>query len=363
MIFIAQIRHLRSHIHIKPTLHRSINMNWFSTPSKKSNQKFIASIDQGTSSTRFMVFDKSGTTIAVSQKEHKQFYPQQGYVEHDAQEIWSNVKSCVTDALSKANLSANNIVSLGITNQRETTVIWDKTTGQCLPLFDLSFSIVVVAIKIILTHLYSTHSYTRLSLLCAPSLTMIHSLHLPPPQGLPYAKAIVWNDTRTTTFCESLKQRGLEAKIKAKTGLPLSCYFSASKIRYLIDHNESIRQGIEKVSSLFIVTVLCVYNHDDCSTHSTPLCSPYHGSIAILYGNRMVSLFPFPLPTIWPISHHLAYLSPFQGNALFGTIDTWLLWKLTQGACHHTDVTNASRTLLYNIQELQWDAELLDIFK
>ena len=216
-------------------------MNWFSTPSK-SKQKFIASIDQGTSSTRFMVFDKSGNTIAISQKEHKQYYPQQGHVEHDAQEIWMNVKTCVEEALRKANLSSDNIVSLGITNQRETTVIWDKITG------------------------------------------------------LPYTHAIVWNDTRTTAFCESLKSQGLEDKIKEKTGLPLSCYFSASKIKYLIDTHENVREGIQK------------------------------------------------------------------GNALFGTIDSWLLWKLTKGQCHYTDVTNASRTLLYNIRAMQWDQDLLEIF-
>ncbi len=205
---------------------------------------FLAAIDQGTTSTRFMVFDFSGNVVAVSQKEHKQYYPAPGLVEHDPQEIWINTKEVIQNSLRVSGLTTNDIAALGITNQRETTILWDRRTGQTI------------------------------------------------------GNAIVWQDTRTSDICTQLEKAGVKEIFSQKTGLPLATYFSGPKIKWILDQNPSVREQAQ------------------------------------------------------------------NGTILFGNIDTWLIWNLTggvHGGIHITDVTNASRTMLMNLQTLQWDQELLGL--
>jgi glycerol kinase len=205
-------------------------------------QQYILALDQGTTSSRAIVFDHSGAIIATAQKEFTQFFPQAGWVEHDANEIWSTQLGVAAEAISRANLSAEHIAAIGITNQRETTVVWERATGK------------------------------------------------------PITHAIVWQDRRTAPFCDELKSKGLDRTIREKTGLVLDAYFSATKVRWILDHVEGARAKAEK------------------------------------------------------------------GDLCFGTIDSWLVWNLTKGQVHVTDVSNASRTLLCNIHTGQWDGELEKIF-
>ena len=223
-------------------------MTFLGSPSKSprnGNERYVMSIDQGTSSSRCMVFDEIGKVIGMAQREHKQHYPSPGMVEHDPEEIWEAVKACVEQVMDDNGLSASNIAALGITNQRETSVVWNKHTGK------------------------------------------------------PYHRAIVWNDTRTLPICEKLSKGpngpAQAEMITTKTGLPVSPYFSATKIVYMLDGIPGLRNAAE------------------------------------------------------------------AGDALFGTIDSWLVWKLTAGHVHVTDVTNASRTLLMNLRERKWDSELLQL--
>ncbi|MFP3920494.1 MAG: glycerol kinase GlpK [Dichotomicrobium sp.] len=202
---------------------------------------YVLAIDQGTTSSRAIVFDQALNAVGVSQKEITQHYPASGWVEHDAEEIWQSVATTVPAALREAGLSAADIAAIGITNQRETVVIWDKATGA------------------------------------------------------PIHKAIVWQDRRTAGMCEKLKKRGLEAKFTRRTGLILDPYFSGTKIAWLLDKVDGARERAEK------------------------------------------------------------------GEILAGTIDSFLIWRLTGGETHLTDATNASRTLVYNIAKRQWDAKLLKI--
>jgi len=203
---------------------------------------YILALDQGTTSSRAIIFNKAGKIISVAQKEFKQYFPHSGWVEHDPNEIWSTQIGVAAEAITKAGLSVHQIAAIGITNQRETTVIWDRNTGQ--PLYN----------------------------------------------------AIVWQDRRTAAYCDQLKEEGKSELIQQKTGLIIDAYFSATKAKWILDHIEGAREKAVK------------------------------------------------------------------GELCFGTIDTWLLWKLTNGKVHATDVTNASRTMLCNIQTLQWDGELQDIF-
>jgi len=203
--------------------------------------KYILSFDQGTTSSRAILFDHQGQIHATAQKEFKQIFPKPGWVEHDPLEIWSTQMGVATEAISLKGLNSNDIAAIGITNQRETTVVWNKTTGQ------------------------------------------------------PIYNAIVWQDRRTSDFCDELKKQGKAALIQEKTGLVIDAYFSGSKIKWILDNVSGARDLAAK------------------------------------------------------------------GELLFGTIDTWLVWKLTNGKVHVTDVTNASRTMLFNIQTLQWDAELLQL--
>ncbi|TZF84745.1 glycerol kinase GlpK [Pedobacter sp. BS3] len=205
-------------------------------------EKYILSFDQGTTSSRAIIINKQGDIVAIAQKEFKQIYPKPGWVEHNASEIWSTQVSVATEAISKAGLSAHQIAAIGITNQRETTVVWDRETGE------------------------------------------------------PVANAIVWQDRRTSAYCDSLKAEGWADKIQQKTGLIIDAYFSATKVKWMLDNVAGAREKAE------------------------------------------------------------------AGKLAFGTIDSWLVWKLTNGKTHITDVTNASRTMLYNIHTLQWDKELLDLF-
>ncbi|MGF2411658.1 glycerol kinase GlpK [Ferruginibacter sp.] len=204
--------------------------------------QYILSLDQGTTSSRAIIFDKKGAIIAVAQKEFTQFFPQPGWVEHDANEIWSTQLGVAAEAISKAGLTVENIAAIGITNQRETTVVWERSTGK------------------------------------------------------PVYNAIVWQDRRTASFCDELKRKQLDTIIKQKTGLVIDAYFSATKIKWILDNVEGARKKAE------------------------------------------------------------------NGELCFGTIDTWLLWNLTKGQIHATDVSNASRTMLCNINTLQWDGELEKIF-
>ncbi|TDM11847.1 glycerol kinase GlpK [Macrococcus lamae] len=203
-------------------------------------EKYILSIDQGTTSTRAMIFDKDGQVVGVSQREFKQHFPKSGWVEHDANEIWSTTLAVLASVLTESNINASQIASIGITNQRETAVVWDKTTDR------------------------------------------------------PIYNAIVWQSRQTQDICNELKGQGLEQEFRDKTGLLLDPYFSGTKVKWILDNIEGAREKAEK------------------------------------------------------------------GDLLFGTIDTWLVWKLTGGAVHVTDYTNASRTLMYNIYDLKWDEKLLE---
>ena len=206
-------------------------------------KKYILSIDAGTTSSRALIFDHKGQEIAKVQHEFTQYFPKESWVEHDATEIWNTQKSALLEILSQHQIAPNEIAALGITNQRETTVVWDKSTGK------------------------------------------------------PVCKAIVWQDRRTSKYCADLKEKGLETLIKKKTGLLLDPYFSATKLNWILNTHKEVREKAEK------------------------------------------------------------------GEVLFGTIDSWLIWNLTYGRLHVTDSSNASRTLLFNIHEKQWDQELLDLFE
>ncbi|MDE3184316.1 MAG: glycerol kinase GlpK [Bacteroidota bacterium] len=206
-------------------------------------KKYILTLDQGTTSSRAILFNESGKIVSLAQKEFKQIYPQPGWVEHDPMEIWSSQASVITEAILKEKIKPDEIAAIGITNQRETTVVWDKETGK--PVYD----------------------------------------------------AIVWQDRRTSAQCDLLKEKNLDTIIREKTGLVLDAYFSATKIQWILNHVEGARD------------------------------------------------------------------KALQGKLAFGTIDSWLIWNLTEGQLHITDVSNASRTMLYNINTLSWDEELLDIFQ
>ncbi len=205
--------------------------------------KYILAIDQGTTSTRAILFDKDMKAAAVGQQEFTQHFPASGWVEHDPEEIWHSTLNTIREALDEAGASASDIKAIGITNQRETTVIWDRETGE------------------------------------------------------PIHNAIVWQDRRTADYCQSLKDKGLEANFTAKTGLLLDPYFSGTKVRWLLENVEGARERAEK------------------------------------------------------------------GELAFGTIDSYLLWKLTGGAAHATDATNASRTLMYDIHKGKWSSELTEILE
>jgi len=204
--------------------------------------KYVAALDQGTTSTRFMIFDHAGQVLTIAQKEHQQLFPQPGWVEHDPLEIWASVQEVIGSALDKAHLSTADLVAVGVTNQRETTVVWDKTTG------------------------------------------------------IPVYNAIVWQDTRTDAIINALSADGGPDRFRKKTGLPLATYFSGPKIKWLLDNVAGLRAKAE------------------------------------------------------------------NGDVLFGTIDSWLIWNLTggvKGGLHMTDVTNASRTMLMALDTLAWDVDIL----
>lgn len=204
--------------------------------------KYIMSFDAGTTSNRCILFSKEGEIISTAQKEFMQFYPKPGWVEQDPKKIWSSQISCAVEVLSSEGLTHEDIAAIGISNQRETTILWEKETGE------------------------------------------------------PVYPAIGWQCRRTSDYCDDLIQQGYESKIREKTGLKIDAYFSATKIRWILENVEGVREKAEK------------------------------------------------------------------GEILFGTVDTWLLWKLTKGKVHATDYSNASRTMLFNINELKWDEELLDLF-
>ncbi|HXV60996.1 MAG TPA: glycerol kinase GlpK [Vicinamibacteria bacterium] len=203
----------------------------------------VAALDQGTTSTRCLFFDPSGRVVASHQLEHRQIYPAPGWVEHDPEEIWQRACDCIRGAIARAGIDTVRIAALGITNQRETTILWDRTTGR------------------------------------------------------PVANAIVWQDTRTDSICDRLAREEGPDRFRAKTGLPLSTYFSGPKIRWLLDRDEGLREAASR------------------------------------------------------------------GEVLFGNVDSWLIWNLTggpDGGAHVTDVTNASRTMLFDLDSLSWDEEILE---
>jgi glycerol kinase len=208
----------------------------------REKMKYILALDQGTTSSRAVLISEEGLFVASAQKEFQQHFPSPGWVEHDPQEIWSSQAACIGEVIAKGGVLPGQIAGIGITNQRETTVVWERSSGK------------------------------------------------------PLAPAIVWQDRRTTEVCQELKKRGLEPLIRKKTGLLLDPYFSATKLAWILKQIPGAKERARR------------------------------------------------------------------GNLAFGTIDSWLLWKLTNGSCHFTDVTNASRTLLYNIHTLSWDDELLEIF-
>lgn len=201
--------------------------------------KYLIALDQGTTSSRSILFDKQGNIIQTAQSEFTQIFPQPGWVEHDPMEIWSSQIGVLSEVKARSGIEASDIAAIGITNQRETTIVWDKTTGK------------------------------------------------------PVYNAIVWQCRRTAQYCDTLKAKGFDKVIKEKTGLVVDAYFSGTKIRWILENVEGARQKAEK------------------------------------------------------------------GDLLFGTVDSWLIWKLTNGKIHVTDYSNASRTLLYNIHKLEWDEEIL----
>lgn len=203
---------------------------------------YILALDQGTTSSRSMLFDQHGNIVSMAQKEFKQHFPHPGWVEHDAEEIWSTQYGTLAETVAKANITMRQVVGIGITNQRETTVVWNRKTGK------------------------------------------------------PICPAIVWQDRRTASFCDELKAAGLSSLIRERTGLVIDAYFSATKLKWILDNVSGAREKAEK------------------------------------------------------------------GQLAFGTIDTWLAWKLSGGELHVTDVSNASRTLLLNIHTGEWDDELLRLF-
>lgn len=206
--------------------------------------KYVAAVDQGTTSTRFMIFDHSGGVVGVHQLEHEQIYPQAGWVEHDPMEILARTNEVMERALSKAGLTAGDLAAIGVTNQRETTIVWNKNTGK------------------------------------------------------PYYNAIVWQDTRTDKICNELAKDGGQDRFRSKVGLPLATYFSGPKVKWILDNVEGVRAAAER------------------------------------------------------------------GDAIFGNIDTWVIWNITggvNGGAHVTDVSNASRTMLMNLETLDWDDEILAI--
>lgn len=205
--------------------------------------KYIMALDLGTTSCRCIIFDKNGRICSAAQKEFTQYFPQPGWVEHDAEEIWATQTGLMYEAMSKIDITINEIAGIGITNQRETTVLWDKETGR------------------------------------------------------PVHKAIVWQCRRTAGYCDELKKLGMAEFFRSKTGLVLDAYFSATKLRWLLDNAAGARERAE------------------------------------------------------------------EGKLLFGTVDSWIIWKLTGGKVHVTDYSNASRTMLFNIHTLKWDEEILRVLK
>lgn len=204
-------------------------------------EKYIMSLDQGTTSSRAILFNKKGEIVHVAQQEFRQYFPKSGWVEHNAKEIWSSILAVIAKVLSENNIKSTQIEGVGITNQRETTVVWDKHTGE------------------------------------------------------PVYNAIVWQSRQTVGICDELREAGHDTLFRDKTGLLLDAYFSGTKVKWILDNVEGAREKAE------------------------------------------------------------------AGDLLFGTIDTWIIWQLTEGAVHVTDYSNASRTLMYNIYELKWDEQLLEI--
>ncbi|RAS72503.1 glycerol kinase GlpK [Priestia endophytica] len=202
---------------------------------------YILALDQGTTSSRAILFNKKGEIVHTSQKEFTQYFPKPGWVEHNANEIWSSILSCIASCLSESGVKANQVEGIGITNQRETTVVWDKNTGQ------------------------------------------------------PVYNAIVWQSRQTSNICNELKEKGYNDTFRDKTGLLIDAYFAGTKVKWILDNVDGAREKAE------------------------------------------------------------------NGELLFGTIDTWLIWKLSGGKAHVTDYSNASRTLMFNIYDLKWDEELLEI--
>lgn len=201
--------------------------------------KYVMALDAGTTSNRCIIFDRKGTIVSVAQKEFTQYFPKPGWVEHDANEIWASQLSVAVEAMQMKGIQAEEIAAIGITNQRETAIVWDRMTGE------------------------------------------------------PVYHAIVWQCRRTSEYCDELKAQGYTDQIREKTGLMIDAYFSATKVKWILDHVEGARERAER------------------------------------------------------------------GELLFGTVETWLIWKLTKGKVHVTDYSNASRTMLYNIRELKWDTEIL----
>ena len=201
--------------------------------------KYVMALDAGTTSNRCILFNEKGEMCSVAQREFTQYFPKPGWVEHDAEEIWASMLGVAVEAINKIGATAEDIAGIGITNQRETTIVWDKETGE------------------------------------------------------PVYHAIVWQCRRTSEYCDSLKEKGLTDKFREKTGLVIDAYFSGTKVKWILDHVEGVRERAEK------------------------------------------------------------------GELLFGTVETWLIWKLTRGRVHVTDYSNASRTMLFNINTLEWDDEIL----
>ncbi|NMM61244.1 glycerol kinase GlpK [Clostridium sp. P21] len=274
-------------------------------------------LDQGTTSSRCILFNEKGLIVSVSQKEFKQIYPEAGWVEHDPMEIWATQFSVATEALLKANISANDVAAIGITNQRETTVVWDKRTG------------------------------------------------------LPIYNAIVWQCRRTSSYCDELKAKGVDKIIKEKTGLILDAYFSGTKVKWILDNVPGARKEAEAGNLAFgNIDTWLMWNLTKGKIHVTDYTNASRTMLfnihELKWDKELLEILDIPesmLPEVKWILDNVpgARKEAEAGNLAFGNIDTWLMWNLTKGKIHVTDYTNASRTMLFNIHELKWDKELLEI--
>ena len=307
-------------------------------------EQYILSLDQGTSSSRAIVFDRKGQICSMAQREFTQIFPKPGWVEHNPHEIWSSQASVIAEAIAAIDINGLNIAGIGITNQRETTIVWDSETEE------------------------------------------------------PVYNAIVWQDRRTSEYCDRLKAEGQTEFIRERTGLIVDAYFSATKIKWILDNVAGARERAEKGKLMFgTVDSWLIWRLTRGEVHVTDVSNasrtmlfnihtlqwdeellrlfgipasmmPQVKSSSEVYGATKTTIFAHKVPIAGIAGDQQAALfgqmcvEPGSVKNTYGTVDSWLIWRLTRGEVHVTDVSNASRTMLFNIHTLQWDEELLRLF-